>query len=304
MMEYLRISKSLAGGVRQRVSDWPLVRLVSRLFASLGDDNIALLAGGVAFYAFLSIFPAIACALMIWGLFTDTENLSNYLNALQGVAPQAAFELIATQMIRIADQQNSGLSWGALISLALTLWSASRAVNALIMAMSVTAGGRPRNFFHQNLMALTFTVVAIFFAVVSLLAIGAVPPIIRALQLGSFAEAAISTIRWLLLLALFFGSLYGFYRVSYRRVAKQEGTRHRVLPGAALATVIWLLASAGFSFFLSSFANYNETFGSLGAVAALLMWFWISAFAVCIGAELNSELPRDANPEPGGQSSA
>lgn len=270
----------------------PGIDVARRVFSSLGDDNIGLISGGVAFYAFLSIFPGIACALMVWGLFNDADRLGNYLTILNGIVPQEAFELIATQMIRIAEAREGGLSWGALISLLITLWSASRAVNALLQAMSVTSNTHiRRNFFRQNGLALAFTVAGILFALISLVIIGAVPPIIESLRLGAFGQAAIHALRWLLMFLIFLGGVYAFYRIAHPKDADGQQIRPRRLwPGALLAALIWLGASVAFSFYLSQFEVYNETFGSLGAVVALMMWLWISAFAICIGAETNAEL--------------
>jgi len=121
----------------------------------------------------------------------------------------------------------------------------------------------------------------------SIAAIGAVPPILKALALGSFVEAAINSIRWLVIIALFIAACAAIYRIAPSRVR----ARWRwIVPGAIAAGVIWMIASIAFSAYLENFNAYNATFGSLGAVAALLMWFWLSAYAICIGAELNAQL--------------
>lgn len=277
---------------RRRIS--PVVAIAVRTAGRVGEDDVGLVAGGVAFYAFLSIFPAAACALMIWGLFTDSADLREYFAVMQTILPDEAYRLITNQMIRIADSQSSGLSWGALISLVVALWSASRGSNALLLAVASTYD-RPtkRNFVQQNLLALGFTAGAILFAIVSLAAIGAVPPIIEALQLGAFFDAALRILRWLGLISLFLLGIYAFLRTARPHgVRKREESARPILPGALTAGAIWLIASVAFSFYLSAFADYNETFGSLGAVAALLMWLWISAFAICIGAEINGVMSR------------
>lgn len=278
-------------GVYQR-----LEKPVSRVFASIGNDNIGLIAAGVAFFAFLSIFPAIALALTIWGLFNDPDQLGNHLTLLRGIVPQDAFDLISNQMIRIAESQEGSLSWGAMVSLVLVLWSSSRAINALLSAMSVTIKkDHQRGFFRQNLLALGFTIGGIFFALLSITVIGAFPPIIAALRLGAFTDALLHTFRWLTMFALFFGAVYAFYRIAHPRIADGERIRpKRLWPGALLGAVIWLMASIGFSLYLSHFEVYNETFGSLGAAIALMMWLWISAFAICVGAETNAEIQREA----------
>lgn len=272
----------------------------TRTMGKAGQDDVPLIAGGVAFYAFLSVFPAIAFALMVWGLFTSPEEIRGYLDLLRGVVPQNAFELISDQMVRISDSTSAGLSWGALVAAVLALWSASRAMNALLLAVSVTYH-RPdkRGFIEQNLLALGFTAGGILFALISIAAIGAVPPILQALQLGDVIEALLRIVRWLALIGLFLGGIYFFFRYARPRGVDHEELRARpVMPGAITAAVIWLLGSIAFSFYLANFANYNETFGSLGAVAALLMWFWLSAYAICLGAEANGVVGRERASKP------
>ncbi|MEM5517914.1 YihY/virulence factor BrkB family protein [Henriciella sp. AS95] len=272
----------------------PAASLIARTGGRLGRDDVALVSGGVAFYAFLSIFPAVAAALMVWGIFTTSADLREYFEVLRPLLPDEAYALITDQMIRIADSQSSGLSWGAVVSLVVALWSASRGANALLQAIEVTYD-RPakRGFFEQNLLAIGFTAGAIVFAIVSLAAIGAVPPIIEALQLGAVLDAFLRILRWLGMIALFLVGIYAFLRTARPHgVRRNESSARPILPGALVAASIWLIASIAFSFYLSAFADYNETFGSLGAVAALLMWLWLSAFAICTGAETNGVLSR------------
>lgn len=273
----------------------PVLHIAGRWGGRLGRDDVALVSGGVAFYAFLSTFPATACALMIWGLFTSSAELRDYFEVMQTFLPGDAYNLITDQMIRIAKSQHAGLSWGALFSLIVALWSASRGSNALLQAVAITYDHPvKRGFIKQNLLAIGFTAGAIIFAVISLAIIGAVPPILKALQLGTVLDVLLRTLRWIVLLGLFLAGIYTFLRTARPNGVKQQEVRsRRILPGAIAAAIIWLSASLAFSFYLGAFANYNETFGSLGAVAALLMWLWLSAFAICAGSELNGVLSRN-----------
>lgn len=266
--------------------DWR--RILIRAFNRITADNIGVLSGGVAFYAFLSIFPAIAGGLMIWGLFADASVLQGHLAALRGVAPDDAFNLMSEQMLRIAGQSTPELRIGAVVTLVLAIWSGSRGVAALMGALNMAYHeSEKRGFVKVNAIALVFTLGGIVFVALSLAAIAAVPPILESLFLGAFLEALARTLRWLLLIGLFFVAAAILYRFAPSRV----GARWRwIVPGAALAALVWLAASIGFSVYLARFDAYNATFGSLGAVAALLMWFWISAYAICMGAEINAQL--------------
>lgn len=265
--------------------DWRsiLVRVIQRVM----QDNVGLLSAGIAFYAFLSVFPAIAGALMVWGIFTDMAALGAQLGVVREVAPDA-FDLVADQMVVIATQDDGGLTFGVVISVVFAFWGASGAVAALIQAMNMAYHEKEkRNFLHLNLLTLGFTLGAILFVGLSIAAIAAVPPILKALSLGAFVEAAVNIIRWLVIIAAFMCACAAIYRIAPSRA---HARWHWIIPGAIAAGVIWMLASIAFSAYLENFNAYNATFGSLGAVAALLMWFWLSAYAICLGAELNAQL--------------
>jgi len=250
-------------------------------------DHIGVLAGGVAFYAFLSVFPAVAGALMVWGLVTDMVSLGPQLQAMRDFAPEA-FGLIADQMVRIATQERHDLTVGAVVSIVLAVWSASGGVSALMGTMNLAYHEREkRSFIRLNLMSLGFTLAGIVFVALSIAAIAAVPPILEAIYLGAFVEALIRAVRWLMMIGLFVVAC----AIIYRFAPSRAHARWRwIVPGALAASFIWLIGSIAFSAYLENFNAYNATFGSLGAVAALLMWFWLSAYAICMGAELNSQL--------------
>lgn len=268
-----------------RLQDWRAI--VVRVFWRALRDNVGLLSAGIAFYAFLSIFPAIAAALMTWGLFTDMAALGAQLQTVRDLAPDA-FRLVADQMVVIATQDRGGLTLGLLVSIVLALWGASGGVGALMQAMNMAYHEtEKRSFVHLNLLTLGFTLGGILFVTLSMAAIAAVPPILKALYLGAFVEAVVSLARWLVIIALFMAACAIIYRIAPSRA---HARWRWIVPGAVAAGVIWLLASVAFSAYLENFNAYNATFGSLGAVAALLMWFWISAYAICLGAELNAQL--------------
>jgi membrane protein len=268
-----------------RLQDW--WSILVRVFNRAMNDNIGLLSAGIAFYAFLSIFPAIAAALMVWGLFTDVTALSAQLQALREMAPDA-FGLVADQMVTISTQDEGGLTVGLIVSIVLAFWSASGGVAALMQAMNMAYHEtETRGFIQLNVLKLGFTVVGILFVGLSVAAIAAVPPILKSLYLGALVEALANLVRWLVIIAAFMAACAMIYRIAPSRA---HARWRWIVPGAVAAGLIWLVASIAFSAYLENFDAYNATFGSLGAVAALLMWFWISAYAICLGAELNAQL--------------
>lgn len=275
----------VASPIAIRLKDWRAILV--RVFGRVTADSVGLLSAGIAFYAFLSIFPAVAAGLMVWGLFTDMTSLGAQLQTIRDFAPDA-FGLIADQMVVIANQDDGGLTLGLMISVVLALWGSTGAVAALVQAMNMAYHEKEtRNFIHVTALTLAFTFCGIIFAAVSLAAIAAVPPILKALYLGALLDAVIGVVRWLLMIALFMAACAMIYRIA---PARKQARWRWIVPGALAAGVIWLVASVAFSTYLENFNAYNATFGSLGAVAALLMWFWLSAYAICLGAELNSQL--------------
>ena len=267
------------------LKDWG--GIVLRTFFRALSDNVGLLSAGIAFYAFLSVFPAVAAGLMIWGLFTDITSLGAQLAAIREVAPDA-FGLVADQMVVIATQDDGGLTFGLIVSGVLALWSASGGVAALMQAMNIAYHEKEkRHVVKLYALTLGFTIAGILFVGLSIAAIAAVPPILDALYLGAFLEAVVGLMRWLIVIALFMAACAVIYRIAPSRA---KARWRWIIPGAIAAGVVWLFASIAFSTYLENFNAYNATFGSLGAVAALLMWFWISSYAICLGAELNAQL--------------
>ncbi|MGJ3232107.1 MAG: YihY/virulence factor BrkB family protein [Oceanicaulis sp.] len=271
------------------------VAAAKRAAGDAANDNLSFIAGGVAFFGFLAIFPALGAAIMVWGLIADPDAIQTQLSRFGEMMPPAAWEVISGQLERIAGGSSAGLGLGALVALTLAFWSAAKGARALIAAMNISyAEDDERNFIKSNLFALAFTVGGILYAIATLILVGALPALLSAISLGAFAEAAIEAARWLVAVALFALALSALYRWAPDREMKPGWKL--LAPGALVATLLWILASIGFSIYTANFADYNATFGALGSVAVLMLWMWISAFIVCFGAVLNAEL------EPGGRS--
>lgn len=271
------------------------VAAVRRAALDAGQENLSFIAGGVAFFGFLAIFPALGASIMIWGLIAEPGEIETRLARFGEMMPPAAWEVISGQLQRIAGGSSAGLGLGALIALVVAFWSAAKGARALIAAMHFSYGERDtRGFLKSNLVALLFTIAGILYAVTTLILVGAIPAILAAVSLGTLAEAGVEAARWVIAVALFALALSALYRWAPARERKPGWKL--LAPGAVAATLLWILASFGFSVYTSNFADYNATFGALGSVAVLMLWMWISAFIVCFGAVLNAEL------EPGGRS--
>ncbi len=263
-------------------------QVLLRVMDEITGDNLMIVSAGVAFYGLLAVFPAIAATVLVYGLFADPADVQRQLAPLQDVMPPDAFQIISGQLSAVAGKGAQPLGFGLLLTLGLSLWSATAGIKALFTAMNIAYEEKEsRNFFKLNAIAMVVTVLAIVFVIVALAIIAAVPAAVDFLGFQGWLRAGLLLSRWILLALFILSALAILFRYGPSRAP----ARFRwVTPGAVVATVLWIAGSVAFSFYVQNFASYNKTFGSLGAVVVLLMWFFLSAFIVCIGAELNAEL--------------
>lgn len=258
-----------------------------RAAKEFGDDDVAAWARSIAFSGILALFPALAAFVAIYGLFADIETARSHLAGLTGVIPADAATLIGDQMVRIAAANDAGLGLTFLIGVLLSLWSANAGMKALFKGLNIAyEEEEKRGFIKLNLITLAFTVGAIVFISLAMGAVVIMPIVLDALGLG-FGAQLLALLRWPLLVAVLMVGLSAVYRYGPSRDTPQW---RWVSWGGVVATVLWIVGSALFSWYLANFANYNETYGSLGAVFGFLMWLWLSAVVVLFGAELNSEI--------------
>jgi membrane protein len=280
---------------RGRDADTPLAipprgwrDVLVRVYREMSDDNLSHVAAGVAFYAFLAAFPAIAALVLTYGLVANPSTVEQHLQVAREVMPAEGFGILAEQVHKVAGSADGRLTFGLLLTIALAVWSATKGVKALMTALNIAYEEREsRGFLALNLWALAFTVAAIVVVVVAVTVIGAIPAAIALLDLPEPLAAGLLWLRWPVMAVFGMVALALLYSYGPSRAAAKFVW---VTPGAILATVVWIVASLGFSFYVTRFAGYNETFGSLGAVVVLLMWLYLSAYIVCLGAELNAEL--------------
>ena len=265
-------------------------QVLKRVKDEAATDRVSIISAGISYYCLLSIFPGIAMLIMLYGLVGDVAAARAQIASFSGILPEQAYEILIQQLERLEAAPRSDLGLGLLFSFAVGIWSASRAVQALMIAMNAAYEEREhRGFIERNLVALALTIGGICFFALSITAIAAVPARIASLHLGPGVTTALASLQWA---ALFIAAVLALALV-YRFTPCRAPARFRwLLPGAVVATGLWLPSSLLFRFYVANFANFNETFGSIGAVIVLLLWFYISAFAVCIGAELNAELER------------
>jgi len=265
-------------------------RIAAGVFAAIGDRNLDLISAGVAFWSMLAIFPAVAAVIALWGFLADPDAIQWQLDALRTFVPEDAYHLLSRQVKILILTTNSTLGWATVISTGAALWSTRAGVGALIRGLNAAYGTRPRSGIWSTVWALVMTVALLAVTLFSMASVLVAPVVLALLPLGSLTASALTAVRWLLTVAVVLGTLGLIYRYG----PNHQGARRPgwISPGAVLALAIWAVASAGFTLYLANFGNYNEVYGSIGAVIALLMWFFISAFTVLLGAACNAEIAR------------
>jgi membrane protein len=264
--------------------------ILRRTYHELEQDRVLAVAAGVTFYGLLALFPALSAFVSLYGLTAEPVTVLDHLALVQGFMPPNAFDLLKEQVTNITSGERTGLGFALLFSLALSTWSANAGVKAMFDALNVAYGeDEKRSFIRLNLTSLSFTLGILLFAILSIGAVAAVPVLLDYLYLGSAAEWLLWLGRWPLLIAALMLGLATLYRFGPSR---NEAQWSWVSPGAVFASFTWLIASLLFSWYVANFEDYNKTYGTLGAVIGLLMWMWISATIVLLGAEINSEAER------------
>lgn len=284
-------------------------RVAKRIVLDLGSDHLSLVAAGCAFYAMLAIVPSLTALLLIYGLVFEPSSVPGQLDVLDGVVPEGVRVLLQGQLTRLADAPQTRLGWSLALTLVLALWPASAGMKALIQALNIAFHEvEKRNLLVFNLVGLGFTLLAIIAMAMALFVILGVPAILAVVGLGTIAEQVMHVARWPLLAVLVVLGLGFLYRYGPSR---QEPRLAWVSIGAVVATVIWTLGSVGFSLYIANFADYNQTYGSLGAIIVVLLWLYISAFVIILGAKLNSEMEHETSvdttvgaPQPPGERGA
>jgi membrane protein len=262
--------------------------VLERVYGRFSEDRVMSIAGGVTFFVLLAIFPAISALVSIYGLFADPASLAGQVDQLSDILPGGAIEVIGEQMRRVTSQGGTALGITFLISLAISLWSANSGMKAMFDALNIVHDEKEkRGFFRLNAVSLAFTLFGIAFILIALAAVVVLPILIGYIGLQSTIDQALRFGRWPILLVGIAFALAAIYRFGPDR---QHAKWRWVTWGSAAAALLWLAASALFSWYASNFGNFNKTYGTLGAAIGFMMWMWISAMVVLVGAELDAEL--------------
>ena len=280
--------------------DWKAVLL--RTFQQIDEDRLLATAAGVVFYGLLAIFPAVTALVSSYGLFADPSTITKNLQSLAMMLPDGTFGIVSDQIARVLSKGTGTLGVTFIFGLLMAIWSANAGMKAIFDALNVVYEEREtRSFLRLNLTSLAFTVAALAAIMLMIGGVIAVPLALQRLGLGERGEWVVSLGRWPALVLFLLTALAILYRFGPSRT---NARFQWISPGAVAATLLWLAGSALLSWYLSNFANYSATYGSLGAAIGLMTWMWMSAIIVLCGAELNSEIDVASTGAPAGVSAA
>jgi len=286
--------RSAVDSGRNATSPWAMPakgwkQVLGRTWKESGEDNVGLIAAGVAFYGFLAMVPLLGAIVLSYGLIVSPATVIEQVRSLTTMMPKEAATLVGDQLLNIVGTSGGKKGFGLLIALALALYGAMKGAQAIVTALNIAYEEKEtRGFVKLNLLALAITVGAVLVAIIAIGAIGALghldtvfpsaPDIV--LTLGRLAS-------YVLLAGITAAGTAALYRYGPDR-AHAKWTW--LTPGSALATALWLIVTLGFGFYVANFGSYDATYGSLGAVVVLLTWLYLSSYVLILGGELNSEL--------------
>lgn len=259
-------------------------QVVQRVYRKIEQDNMSLIAAGVAFYFLLAIFPLLASLISMYGLFVDHETVNQHIGALLTIMPEQSGGILKAQIESLTSTDKSSLSLSLGITFIITLWSGGKGSVALITACNISyKEPKSRSFVKMILLRLLLTLAMVLIMMLMLILVVGIPIILSSLIQTN--ESMLTWVKWPILLLVFNLSLAGLYKYApHRNNAKWRW----VTPGATVATLLWLIASYMFNVYISEYADYSKTYGSMGGVVILLMWFYMTAYTILLGAATNA----------------
>lgn len=264
--------------------------ILLRAWREVSDQNLFLIAGGVTYAVLVSLFPALAALVALYGLVFDASQIDRQVGSFSGILPPETMDLLSQQLHRLVQASSGALGASAILGLLLALWSASRGMSGMITALNIAYEEKERRgFVKLNAIALGLTFLLLVGGVIVLALVAALPVVVKFLALGFATRWIVLVVEWPLLIVLVMLGLAVLYRYAPDRDKPQW---RWASPGAIAATVLWVAASIGFTVYVANFNSYDKTYGSLGAVIILLTWLYLSALVVLFGAALNAQSER------------
>ena len=270
-------------------------QILKRSYAESTKDNVNIVAAGVAFYAFLAFVPLLAALVLSYGLIADPTQVSGHIQGLTSMMPADAARLIGEQLISISQTATTKKGFGLLLALLLALYGAMRGATSIITALNIVYGvAEDRGFLKTSVLAALITVGAVVAMLAAMLAVSMLALIERLLP---FSSPIVHTLLQILLWIGAAAAVSVIIALVYRYAPNRPKAKWAWLtPGSITATLLWIVATLGFGFYVTNFGSYNATYGSLGAVVVFLTWLYLTAYILLMGGELNSEIEKVADP--------
>ena len=280
------MGKKIHNPLKIPLSGWK--RIFLEVKDEISADSVSIVSAGVAYYSFLAIFPAIMALISIYGLTTDPQQIERQLSQLSAMMPEEAFHLLHKRIENFIATSGNSLGWSTVIGVGFSIWSANKGTKSLFKGVDIAYDTiNDRGFFKELGLSSLFTLCGTILIILSMALIVAFPAFMNQFGLPSQVETLVSWLRWPVLAIIVTFFLCLIYQFA---PARKRPKLRWVIIGAGLATIVWLIASWGFSFYVSNFGSYGEIYGSVSAVVILLLWLYITSFIVLLGAELNSEI--------------
>ena len=270
-----------------------------RVKDQLTNDHVPILAAGIAFYFFLAIFPATAAALSIYGLIMEPAEVAQQMSQLANTLPKKAHQTISNILDQQSQKPGSVLGWSLIISILLSLWSANKGTKAVFEGVNIAYNQKEeRGFFKLTGVTLLFTLGGIIVGFIAIAMVVAFPALIDKIGLPSTLETTVQLLRWPILALIVMSALAAVFKVApYRKSPEFKWIRW----GAIIATICWLAGSLVFTLYIKNFDSFDSTYGSFAAVIILMLWFFLSAFIILLGAEINSEMEHQTSRDTTGE---
>jgi membrane protein len=263
----------------------------SQLAPRLREHNLTLVAAGVAFYAFLALVPSLVAFISVYGLVADPKDVTRQVQDVASALPKEVQDFLVFQLTSIVNADRSGVSITLVIAVLLALWSASGGMMALITGIHVAhERDEPKSFAKKRGKALLLTIGAIIFLSVVVFVVAVLPAVLSKAGMGTAGRVIFGVVRWPILAAVMIAGIGLLYRLSVKD--SPRGWLGFITPGAVVAMVGWLIASALFAVYAANFSSYSKTYGALASIVVLLLWLWLSCLVVLIGAEVDGTRER------------
>jgi membrane protein len=251
----------------------------------MNDDNLTLVAAGVAFYAFLAFIPALVAVVSLYGLVANPSDVTRQVNDLAGALPHEARAFITSQLHSIIASSSAGVTVALVVGVVVAFWSASAAMVSLVRGIDLAQDRRERRtFVARRGLALALTLAAALLVIVVVFLVASVPPLLASAGIGGIGRWVLNAARWPLVAAIMVLALAALYHmVGGRPGLPQVGW------GPMIGAAVWLVASALFALYTANFSSYSKTYGTLASIVVVLLWLWLGALAALIGAEVDAQ---------------